>query len=355
MARWLLTFATAAAIMSASVGAAASVPASFSWNAPLSCPGRDAILERLREAGDDPENPNPVDVEVVIEEEGEDAFHARLILVANHVWEERSFDASTCDAIADAIIVVVRVASRSGPAPLQEPTSQGPARAAAARPPPLPPPPPAPPSRPRAGFGSPRQLVVLTSVEGSFGVSNDTSAPWSVPWLFVAPSVDLFVGHRVSVGAAFIYEQTPNLFGPASGPILSSASGGAGSPSATGSNGTTLPGSNGTTFYSRLPGSGATGVGASARVGYDLPLGELVSLWPALSLSYEHFSTLGLSGDAVLMGVFAPVLFHAGHVVFGLGPDAGLGLWLGSEVPSGFQYGVRIMVGAWGNLGSEGP
>jgi hypothetical protein len=326
MARRLVTFATAASIVSASATAAATVPASLSWSAPLSCPSRDTILELLQEAGDDPAHPSPIDVQVVVEQEGEDAFHARLVLVVDHAWEERSLDGYTCDAIADAVIVVVRVASRLRPvAPPVTTPAPASSQDAAPRPPSATS---VTPARPHAGFGNGSQLVVSMDLEATFGVTKSLLGPW----IAVAPSADVFVAHRVSLGGTLVYEQTPNVFGPAA---------------------TTVSGT-GAIASPWVPGVWS-GAGVSARVGYDARLSDPVSIWPAFSFSYEHIWSGPLSADGVLAGVFVPLLFHAGHAVLGVGPDFGLGVRVGGSAPYGFEYGLRLTVGAWADLSSEGP
>lgn len=117
-------------------------PASLEWNAPMSCPTREAVLQRLRESGGPP-GVSPIDTRVTVEQTAEDRYRARVELVADHQWSERSLEASSCDAIVDALVVIVRVAAAAVPSappppPSPPPSGAGPS-AFAALPPPAPP------------------------------------------------------------------------------------------------------------------------------------------------------------------------------------------------------------------------
>jgi hypothetical protein len=137
---WILALATAGGSGGlAPRSALADEPASFEWNAPLSCPTREAVLDRLGR-GSAPGATRRIDTRVTVEQDGEDHYQARVDLVAGHQWSNRSLEASTCEAIADAVVVIVRVAAAAiPPDPL-------PAVAPPAAPPPTPAASPAPPS-----------------------------------------------------------------------------------------------------------------------------------------------------------------------------------------------------------------
>jgi hypothetical protein len=60
-----------------------------------------------------------------------------------------------------------------------------------------------------------------------------------------------------------------------------------------------------------------------ARVGYNLALGETLSLWPRIGIGYSHGGSDGLapSSYAVPLVAFAPLLWHPGRRFFlGAGP-----------------------------------
>ena len=68
-----------------------------------------------------------------------------------------------------------------------------------------------------------------------------------------------------------------------------------------------------------------TAIEILARVGYNLVFTDAFSIWPRLSLGYEHVSVSGggssASGYVVPLSIFAPVLWHpAQHFFVGLGP-----------------------------------
>jgi hypothetical protein len=158
---WILALATAGGSGAlAPRSALADEPASFEWNAPLSCPTREAVLDRLGQ-GSAPGATRRIDTRVTVEQDGEDHYQARVDLVAGHQWSNRSLEASTREAIADAVVVIVRVAAAAiPPDPLP-----------AVEPPAAPPPTPAGSSRapsPRLRVDSPRRADT-TSSSSRFG------------------------------------------------------------------------------------------------------------------------------------------------------------------------------------------
>jgi len=73
--------------------------------------------------------------------------------------------------------------------------------------------------------------------------------------------------------------------------------------------------------------SNSTTIGASPRIGYNIPFGSMVSLWPRVSVNYSRFSTGSSSGGSTSTGhnvsffVFVPVLFQpVAHFFLGGGP-----------------------------------
>jgi hypothetical protein len=126
---WILALATAGGPGPlAQRLALADEPASFEWNAPLSCPTREAVLDRLEKGGGAGAT-RRIDTRVTVEQDTEDRYRARVDLVAGHQWSDRSLEASSCEAIADAVVVIVRVAAAAAPDP--QPTLGSPAAPAA--------------------------------------------------------------------------------------------------------------------------------------------------------------------------------------------------------------------------------
>jgi hypothetical protein len=67
-----------------------------------------------------------------------------------------------------------------------------------------------------------------------------------------------------------------------------------------------------------------TVLGIAPRIGYNIPLSDNVSFWPKLFFGYTSISGSNNSGGAnsVVLGVFAPFLFHvAPHFFLGIGPN----------------------------------
>jgi len=73
--------------------------------------------------------------------------------------------------------------------------------------------------------------------------------------------------------------------------------------------------------------SDSTTIGVSPRIGYNIPFGSMVSMWPRVSVTYAHFSTSLSSGGPASTGhtfsffAFVPVLFQpVPHFFIGGGP-----------------------------------
>lgn len=173
-----------------------------------------------------------------------------------------------------------------------------PARAQDAAPPPPAAPAPAVGGSPApGGFGSQGQLVLSTDIplhqsEPMLALvheSNSMGGPSSTLYA-IEPALDYFVAPNVSVGGA-----------------IGIVHGNASQDGVFGGDAT------------------VTAIEVVARVGYNVVLTDAFSLWPRLSLGYEHisFSSGGAStsGYVVPLSIFAPVLWHpAQHFFVGLGP-----------------------------------
>jgi hypothetical protein len=173
---------------------------------------------------------------------------------------------------------------------------------------------------PADGFGLPGQIAVsadlqLALIHSSAGSSSSTG-------FVIQPAGDYFVAPHISVGGLIGYGR-------------GSASAGLG------------PGSvSGTT----------TVLVIGVRGGYDIGLTSLISLWPTLTLGYEHQSTTGVgntdvSGYSIPLEIFAPFLFHvAPHLFLGLGPIFGTELANsveGNDQPKTTRYGFQSVVGGY--------
>jgi hypothetical protein len=334
--RRLVLSSALAATLGAPGSAAANVPTGLSWSAPPSCLSREAALARLRQTGDPQAAPSPMDVNVTITQEDDDRWRARVEIVAGHAWTERSIEAaSSCDAIADAVLIIVGVAAASTPATppgvALPPSSTPPSPAArdgvapSALSPGLP--------ERRDVFGHPSQLVVSTDLQASFEWGNSSSDPR----LLVAPAADLFLAHHFSVGVILVYEHFSNDT-PLDETVVTSQA----------TVGTRAP-------FVVLAARSSERIGAGARLGYHVRFADWVSLWPTVGATLEHawFGADFNPGETgVFLDAYAPVLFHVvPHFFVGFGPALDTVLGLGESASPRAEFGLRLTVGGWAHLG----
>lgn len=107
----------------------------------------------------------------------------------------------------------------------------------------------------------------------------------------------------------------------------------------------------------------ATRLAVGPRIGYNLGLSDLVSLWPKVGFSYAHTSTTAstptsalptgtvtttettTTSNALRLNLFAPIVFHpAVHFFAGLGPFLDTDL---SGDAKTTVWGVRVALGGW--------
>lgn len=84
-------------------------------------------------------------------------------------------------------------------------------------------------------------------------------------------------------------------------------------------------------------------------VGYNLRLGEHVSVFPQLFFSASHATVSGGIGldDVFALGAFAPVLFHAApHFFVGIGPQWSTG-GTSSDLLAFQRLGLQTVIGGW--------
>ena len=96
-------------------------------------------------------------------------------------------------------------------------------------------------------------------------------------------------------------------------------------------------------------GGGST-IRFGARVGYDVPLGALVSMWPRGGLQVAHMSPKDSPGvNVTTLGFELPFLFHfVPHILLGVGPFISVPLTnsaaMSSKDPT---YGLTALVGGY--------
>ncbi|WNG45162.1 hypothetical protein F0U60_14390 [Archangium minus] len=127
-----------------------------------------------------------------------------------------------------------------------------------------------------SGFGAAGQITISSDASANIGFS---TAGADAFFINLNPSVDYFLQQNLSIGAAVLLSRSF-----ADGPDL-------------------------------------TGLGLSLRVGYNHALSEQVSLWPRLSVGFQHSIAGSFSSTAFVADIFAPVLFHVvPHFFIGAGP-----------------------------------
>ncbi len=98
--------------------------------------------------------------------------------------------------------------------------------------------------------------------------------------------------------------------------------------------------------------------GIGPRLGYNLTLSDLVSLWPKIGVSYAHSEVSnttalpggaeldqGVSNDALALNLFVPFMFHpAQHFFAGFGPFLDTDL---SGDNKNTTFGLKLTLGGW--------
>jgi hypothetical protein len=142
----------------------------------------------------------------------------------------------------------------------------------------------------------------------------------------IQPSIDYFVAPNFSVGALFGIEY--------------------GSLDATGSTLTS--------------GATVTAISVQGRVGYNVPLGDGVSIWPRLGIGYQHVSVSSTGSPdttsyVIPLSVTVPVLWHpGGHFFIGAGPAFMTQLVSkteGNDNAKTTDYGITALIG--GTIGGS--
>ncbi len=178
------------------------------------------------------------------------------------------------------------------------------------------------------GFGSPGQVALDVDVPFQNEASQLAIVHSSVSMggtteniISIQPSLDYFVAPHVSVGG---------LLGYTRGSVDLAQSG--------------------------LGGSGTvTELAAGARVGYDIPLTGLLSLWARIELVYVHVSTsggtAGASGYAIPLIINVPLLIHpAPHFFLGAGPVFETELvskQASQDTAKSTHYGIQGVIGGY--------
>ena len=182
-----------------------------------------------------------------------------------------------------------------------------------------------------AVFGGPGQMAVSSDMQlgfqgQSYSAPNGQASPSSTTEVTLAPAADFFVIQGLSVGGQLIYFHV--------------------------STSSSVPGTTG---------SSADGFGIAPRVGYNIALGDMFSIWPKVFFEYLATSSSngGGSANSFSIGAFVPFLVHpAKHFFLGLGPNVQTQLsntqsvnGQSADAVKTTQYGLMFVVGGWVPLG----
>jgi hypothetical protein len=100
-----------------------------------------------------------------------------------------------------------------------------------------------------------------------------------------------------------------------------------------------------------------TTYGIAPRIGYNIPIGNLLSIWPKVFFEHAGYS-LGGGGQGYaniqFFGAYAPILYHlVPHFYIGIGPNVLFELGESTDGASGnskiTSYGVFASAGGWFN------
>jgi hypothetical protein len=105
--------------------------------------------------------------------------------------------------------------------------------------------------------------------------------------------------------------------------------------------------------YTKAGNADGTRFAIGPRVGYNLALSNMLSVWPKLGLAYAHSSagysvdnsTISQSNNALALNMYVPFMIHpVTHLFLGLGPYLDTDLSGDDRVTA---FGVKLTVGGW--------
>jgi hypothetical protein len=109
--------------------------------------------------------------------------------------------------------------------------------------------------------------------------------------------------------------------------------------------------------YSSGPGGSTSVLSVGPRIGYNLPVGDRISVWPKVGLSIANTTldseeVAGITVDdddesntSAQLNLFVPIMFHpVDHFFLGLGPALDLDL---SGEQKATTVAVRLTIGGW--------
>lgn len=175
-----------------------------------------------------------------------------------------------------------------------------------------------------AAFGAQGQIAIsvdlpLTNEAPQFAILHESTSMGgdSSTEVAILPSLDYFVAPNVSVGGQLGIDYK-----------------------------TTSPAGGG-------PSASTTVLQIEARVGYNLPIGDMASLWPHVGIAYLHASGSGggPSAYSVPLVITAPFLWHpTSHFFLGAGPVFTTELVFksgGNDLPKTTDLGIQALIGGY--------
>ncbi|HVZ33506.1 MAG TPA: hypothetical protein VG963_13835 [Polyangiaceae bacterium] len=153
-------------------------------------------------------------------------------------------------------------------------------------------------------FGAPSQLVISTDASFSIQRRTQKNSGGATTTITLAPAADYFILRNFSLGGFVGLD------------------------------------------YTKTAGRHSSRFAFGPRVGYNIALGRLWSIWPKLGFSYAHTGTSdGAKANAIALNVFVPLLLHpAPHFFLGLGPFVDTDL---NGDHRATVWGVKLTLGGW--------
>jgi hypothetical protein len=164
------------------------------------------------------------------------------------------------------------------------------------------------PDSPAAIFGAQRQIAISSDAGLSISNTSLSGVDGSTTTLTLLPAIDYFVIDNLSVGGSIGLE------------------------------------------YIHAPDAHSTRFQIGPRVGYNVPLSRLFSVWPKLGFSFTSTSLSPPEGDsesnnAIALNLFVPVMLHpATHFFLGFGPALDTDL---SGDNKATTIAGRLTIGGW--------
>lgn len=142
-------------------------------------------------------------------------------------------------------------------------------------------------------------------ISGDFDISFNYNVDSEVSSLSLSPAVDYFIAPQLSVGGQIIFN------------------------------------------HQSVTGGSVTVFGLAPRVGFNIPLQEMFSVYPRVGFSFLHSDVAG-GQNLFTLNAYAPFLFHpVPHFFIGLGPVLTWDVAGGTSATRTVNFGLLTTVGGW--------